>query len=129
MEAPHRDLASVEVWERSLERSRRRRVLAVSGRREMARKKKASAAVATAMAVAPTAPVFAASTASAPGATVADASPANRAIASVAPAEALRLGSTGPDVLKVQSALGATPDGIFGPETDAAVRSFQQRTG
>ena len=45
MHAPLRDLASVEVWEKSLERSRRRRVLAAQGRREMARRKQASAAV------------------------------------------------------------------------------------
>ena len=32
MQAPQRDLASIEVWDRSLERSRRRRVLAAQGR-------------------------------------------------------------------------------------------------
>ena len=32
MQAPHRDLASPELWEVSLERSRRRRVLAAQGR-------------------------------------------------------------------------------------------------
>src|SRR5690348_15251970 len=130
MEAPHRDLASFEVWEKSLARSRRRRVLAAQGRREMARKKKASAAVSAAMAVTPTAPAFAsalATTGSAPK--VAESSPANRAIASVAPRELLRMGSTGPDVARVQSAVAVTPDGIFGPETDAAVRAFQGRSG
>src|SRR6476469_8941192 len=105
MHAPHRDLASVEVWDKSLERSRRRRVLAAQGRREMARKKKASAAVTAVMAVGPAAPVFAATTAGGPGAKVADASPANRAIAPAAPSELLRMGSTGPDVARVQSAL------------------------
>ena len=39
MHAPLRDLSSVEVWEKSLERSRRRRVLAAQGRREMARRR------------------------------------------------------------------------------------------
>jgi murein DD-endopeptidase MepM/ murein hydrolase activator NlpD len=129
MEAPHRDLASVEVWEKSLERSRRRRVLAAQGRREMARKKKASAAVATAMAVGPTAPAFAVATAGGPVKNVADASPANRAIASTVPGELLRMGSTGPDVTRLQTALAVEPDGIFGPQTDAAVRAFQGRAG
>lgn len=130
MEAPHRDLASVEVWDKSLERSRRRRVLAASGRREMARRKKASAAVSAAMVVTPTAQAFAAGTGG-PGAgpKVAEASPANRAIAPAAPGELLRIGSTGPEVARVQSALSVTPDGIFGPETDAAVRAFQGRSG
>src|SRR4051812_28662850 len=120
MEAPHRDLASVEVWEKSLERSRRRRVLADQGRREMARKKKASAAVSAAMAVTPTAPAFASAFASSSGPKVAESSPANRAIAPVAPAQLLRMGSTGREVARVQSALAITTDGIFGPETDAA---------
>src|SRR3954468_17512076 len=129
MEAPHRDLASFEVWDKSLERSRRRRVLAAKGRREMARKKKASAAVTAAMAVSPTAPVFAASAGGGPAPDVAAASPANRAIAPGVPAEMLKMGSTGPEVARVQSALAITPDGIFGPQTDAAVRSFQGRSG
>src|SRR3954469_19242619 len=129
MEAPHRDLASVEVWDKSLERSRRRRVLAAKGRREMARKKKASAAVTAAMAVSPTAPVFAASAAGGPGSDVTSASPANRAIAPGVPAELLNMGSTGPEVARVQTALAITPDGIFGPQTDAAVRAFQSRSG
>src|SRR3954468_17747264 len=129
MEAPHRDLASFEVWDKSLERSRRRRVLAAKGRREMARKKKASAAVTAAMAVSPTAPVFAASAGGGPAPDVAAASPANRAIAPGAPAELLKMGSTGPEVARVQTALAITPDGIFGPQTDAAVRAFQGRSG
>src|SRR5689334_17178576 len=116
MEAPHRDLASVEVWDKSLERSRRRRVLAAQGRREMARKKKASAAVSAAMAVTPTAPAFASTlAASGSGPKVADSSPANRAIAPAAPSEQLRVGSTGPEVARVQTALNITNDGIFGP--------------
>jgi Meckel syndrome type 1 protein len=41
----------------------------------------------------------------------------------------LRVGSTGPDVVRVQSALGQVPDGVFGTRTDAAVRVFQGRNG
>jgi Meckel syndrome type 1 protein len=130
MQAPQRDLASVEVWDRSLERSRRRRVLAAQGRREMARRKQAAGVVSAAMVMSPTAAAFAAAGAGGGGgSSVATASPANRAIAPGAPAEMLRLGSKGPDVVRVQSALGQVPDGVFGPRTDAAVRVFQGRNG
>src|SRR5436309_7989071 len=130
MQAPHRDLASVEVWDRSLERSRRRRVLAEQGRREMARRKQAATAVSAAMVVSPTAAAFAAAGGGASGGgAVSSSSPANRAIAPGAPSSLLRVGSTGPDVVRVQSALGQVPDGVFGPRTDAAVRVFQGRNG
>src|SRR3954449_12899355 len=132
MQAPQRDLASIEVWDRSLERSRRRRVLAAQGRREMARRKQAAGVVSAAMVVSPTAAAFAAAGAGGSGGAgskIAAASPANRAIAPGAPSGLLRVGSTGPDVVRVQSALGQVPDGIFGSRTDAAVRVFQGRNG
>jgi Meckel syndrome type 1 protein len=129
MHAPLRDLSSVEVWEKSLARSRRRRVLAARGRREMARRKQASAAVSAAMVVSPSAAAFAAAGTGSGSSNVAAESAANRAIAPGAPSELLRSGSTGPDVVRVQSALGQTPDGVFGPRTDAAVRVFQGRNG
>ena len=131
LDAPMRDLASVEVWEASLERSRRRRVLAAQGRREIARRKQASAAVSAAMVVSPSAAAFAAAS-NGPGSgggAVSSASPANRAIAPGAPSHLLRVGSSGPDVVRVQSALGQVPDGVFGVATDAAVRTFQSRNG
>src|SRR3954464_11076330 len=131
MHAPLRDLASVEVWEKSLARSRRRRVLAAQGRREMARRKQAATAVSAAMVVSPTAAAFAAA-GNGPGSGssgVPGASPANRAIAPGTPSSLLRAGSTGPDVVRVQSALGQQPDGVFGSRTDAAVRVFQGRNG
>src|SRR4051795_8526023 len=130
MHAPQRDLASVEVWDRSLERSRRRRVLAAQGRKEIARRKQASAAVSAAMVVSPSAAAFAAAgSGGGSGSNVAAASSANRAIAPSAPAHYLRVGSQGPDVVRIQGVLGQTPDGIFGPRTDAAVRIFQARNG
>jgi Meckel syndrome type 1 protein len=125
-DAPRRDLASFEVWDRSLERSRRRRVLAAQGRREMSRRKQAAGVVSAAMVVSPTAAAYAAAAAGG-GSKVAAASPANRAIAAGALNGLLRLGSTGPDVVRVQSALGQVPDGVFGPRTDRAVRVFQGR--
>src|SRR5688572_3422912 len=130
MHAPTRDLASHDLWEGSLERSRRRRVLAAQGRREVAKKKHASAAVSAAMVVTQAAPAVAAAAAGGTGGPkVADTSPANRAIAPGAPQDILRLGSTGPEVARVQAALAIQTDGIFGPQTDAAVRIFQQRNG
>lgn len=41
----------------------------------------------------------------------------------------LRRGDKGPDVVALQRALGVTPDGDFGPQTDAAVRLFQADRG
>ena len=95
----------------------------------MARKKQASVAASAAMVVTQAAPAIAAAGVRGGGSNVAQASPANRAIAPGAPAGTLRLGSTGPDVVRVQGALGIQPDGVFGPQTDQAVRIFQQRNG
>jgi peptidoglycan hydrolase-like protein with peptidoglycan-binding domain len=39
----------------------------------------------------------------------------------------LRRGSVGPAVVALQKAVGATPDGAFGPLTEAAVRVYQAR--
>jgi hypothetical protein len=41
----------------------------------------------------------------------------------------LRVGARGDAVRRVQGAVGVTPDGIFGPLTDAALRAFQRREG
>src|SRR4051794_23790903 len=115
MQAPLRDLASPELWDDSLERSRRRRVLAAQGRKEMARRKQAATAVSAAMVMTQTAPAFAAAAAgSGPRSKVAQASPANRAIAPGAPGQMLRLGSSGSDVVRLQTTLGVQPDGVFG---------------
>jgi len=37
----------------------------------------------------------------------------------------VRLGSRGDHVKTLQARLGLTPDGIFGPKTDVAVRAYQ----
>ena len=39
----------------------------------------------------------------------------------------LRIGSTGPDVTRLQTALGCGADGVYGPRTAAAVMEFQRR--
>ncbi len=125
----HRDLAQPELWLHSLARSRKRRTLLIRGRREHSRKKHISAALATAMVAGPTAPLAAAQTSSSLQANVASESPANRAIEIREGGLPLHLGSSGDLVAHVQRALGLTADGVFGPQTDAAVRAYQARAG
>ena len=120
-----RDLAAHDLWERSLERSRRRRVLAAQARREVGRRKGVSAAMATAMLASTGAPLAVAGSASAARQAVAAASPANRAIEVKEGGLPLKAGSHGDLVAHVQRALGIDADGVFGPETDAAVRRYQ----
>jgi Meckel syndrome type 1 protein len=125
----HRDLAAPEPWTRSLERSRRRRELLPKARRESNRRKHMSAALATAMVAGPTAPFAAAQVSGDVSAAVAAESPANRAIEIREGGLPLQLGSQGELVIEVQRKLQVTADGVFGPQTDAAVRSYQQSAG
>src|SRR5829696_2263550 len=125
----HRDLATPELWTRSLERSRRRRELLPKARRETNRRKHVSAALATAVVAGPGAPLAAAQASGDVSAAVAAESPANRAIEIREGGLPLRLGSQGDLVAHVQTKLGVLSDGIFGPQTDAAVRSYQLSAG
>src|ERR671923_663307 len=126
----HRDLGAPELWTRSLERSRRRRVLLPKARRESSRRKHMSAALATAMVAGPAAPLAAAQVSGANvSAAVAAESPANRAIEIREGGLPLRVGSQGELVAEVQRALHISADGIFGVQTDAAVRSYQRAAG
>ena len=45
------------------------------------------------------------------------------------PSSTLRLGMRGPEVTAIQRSLGITADGIFGRQTEAAVRRFQSKHG
>jgi murein DD-endopeptidase MepM/ murein hydrolase activator NlpD len=125
----YRDLAQPELWLHSLARSRKRRELLLRGRREHTRKKHISAALATAMVAGPAAPFAAAQTSSGLQASVASESPANRAIEIREGGLPLHLGSSGDLVAHVQRALEIPADGVFGPQTDAAVRAYQARAG
>jgi peptidoglycan hydrolase-like protein with peptidoglycan-binding domain len=126
----HRDLATPEPWARSLERSLRRRALLPKARRENRRRKHVSAALATAVVAGPGAPLAAAQVTSGDlGAAVAAESPANRAIEIREGGLPLQAGSQGDLVVQVQRALHVDADGIFGVQTDAAVRSYQQAKG
>jgi murein DD-endopeptidase MepM/ murein hydrolase activator NlpD len=125
----HRDLASHEHWTRSLARSRRRRELLPKGRRENNRRKHISAALATAVVTGPSAPLAAAQVSGDVSAAIAAESPANRAIEIREGGLPLQLGSQGDLVTHVQKALHVDADGIFGPQTDAAVREYQASAG
>ena len=125
----HRDLATPEFWNHSLERSRRRRELLPKARRENNRKKHLSAVLATAVVAGPGAPLAAAQVSGDVSAAVAAESPANRAIEIREGGLPLRVGSQGELVAHVQKELGVASDGIFGPQTDAAVRKYQLSAG
>ena len=130
MTTPHRDLALVDPWQRSLERSLHRRAITPQARRSVARRRRASAALSTLMVAGPTGSLLAAAGfGGGNGPDVAQASPATRAIASTPAVIAFRLGSTGDAVVEIQRQLGLAADGSFGPVTDAAVRDFQARNG
>ncbi len=45
------------------------------------------------------------------------------------PGHPIKRGSRGKDVERIQRAVKVTPDGIFGPETEAAVKAYQSRHG
>ncbi len=100
-------------------------MLAAQARREVGRRKGVSAAMATAMLASTGAPLAVAGSASAARQAVATASPANRAIEVKEGGLPLKIGSHGDLVAHVQRALGVNADGVFGPETDAAVRRYQ----
>jgi hypothetical protein len=120
----HRDLASEALWQQSLERSRRRRVLAEQARKQLSRRKTASFAVTAAVATSPIAPSL-----------VAAAGPSAKQAKKLAKKlrghEGQRIlveyGDTSSAVAQVQRALHIPDDGIFGPQTQAAVRAFQKR--
>src|SRR5215218_9377370 len=104
-----RDLGCHDLWERSLERSRRRR--AAAERRTGLPVRAVSAALLASVVAVPAADLASA-----------------QETAGVAVTE-LKLGSRGPAVARAQAALGIPADGIFGPQTRQAVRAFQAAHG
>jgi cell wall-associated NlpC family hydrolase len=106
-----RDLARREFWQRSLERSLRRREIAAARRPGPSRGTVSAALIAATLIV--------------PAAERADAQSAAAALVD----GNLRFGSRGPAVAAAQRALGIPADGIFGPQTRAAVIAFQRSKG
>lgn len=133
MTTSHRDLAQLDPWQRSIERSLHRRAITPAIRRSLARRRRASVALSTLMVAGPTGSLLAAAGfgIGGRGVDVAQASPANRAIDNGATpaAMAFQLGSRGDAVVEIQRQLGVPVDGIFGPVTQAAVTDFQARNG
>src|SRR5918996_1132223 len=129
MTPAQRDLSTPELWQRSLARSRLRRALAPRVRREHKRRKRLSAAAAAATMAGPGAPMAMAQLSGDLQAEVAAETSSKRAIEVREGGLPLRLGSQGPLVAHVQKALGVPADGVFGPQTDTAVRQYQARAG
>src|SRR4051794_41639955 len=94
-----RDLGSVELWERSLERSRRRRAQDAARGRTRVTGMQVSAALLTATVVSPVG-------------------------SAVAQGTALRRGSEGESVAAGPHALRIPADGVFRPLTRHALRAF-----
>lgn len=133
MTTSHRDLAQLDPWRRSIERSLHRRAITPAIRRSLARRRRASVALSTLMVAGPTGSLLAATGfgSGGRGVDVAQASPASRAIDNGATpaAMAFELGSRGDAVAEIQRQLGVPADGFFGPVTHAAVTGFQARSG
>lgn len=108
-----RDLGSPDVWERSLNRSLRRREMAAA-RRANRKKCAVPAALVAATLIVPTGQVARAQ---------------ETVSTSAVGAGDLKIGSRGPAVAAAQRALGIPADGVFGRQTRRAVRTFQRAHG
>ncbi|MGH2969393.1 MAG: peptidoglycan-binding protein [Solirubrobacteraceae bacterium] len=109
-----RDLGRHELWERSLKRSRQRRERAAARKANLPTARKVGFALAATAVLAP----------------VAQTASAQQSTATASQTTGmLEKGARGPEVAAVQRALGITADGVFGPQTNAAVKAFQARNG
>jgi peptidoglycan hydrolase-like protein with peptidoglycan-binding domain len=118
-----RDLADDEPWQLSLGRSRaRRRAAELQFVPAGSRAKRVSLGALAALTVGPTASI-AAGGASAAAATGPEPTTTTENVV------VLTEGAEGRQVQMLQRALGIGTDGIFGPETEAAVKQFQERNG
>ncbi len=120
-----RDLADEEPWQLSLGRSRaRRRAAQLRFVPASSRAKRASLGALAAFTVGPTASLASGQ------ATVSRAAPNPEPATTTEHVIVLSSGSEGRQVRLLQQALGGIKvDGVFGPETEAAVRSFQTSRG
>jgi peptidoglycan hydrolase-like protein with peptidoglycan-binding domain len=120
-----RDLSSSEPWDLSLWRSRtRRRAADIQFVPTASRARRVSLGTLVAIAAGP-----AAGLADANGRGQALAGPAPEPTTTASHHLTLQSGSEGRQVRLLQHALGVIVDGVFGPETEAAVRSYQATRG
>jgi len=119
-----RDLADEEPWQLSLGRSRaRRRARELRFVPSGSRAKRVSLGALAALTVGPTASLASGQATGTPASSPGPTTSTEHVIV-------LSSGSEGRQVKLLQQALGAIKvDGVFGEETEAAVRSFQQRSG
>jgi cell wall-associated NlpC family hydrolase len=120
-----RDLACEETWQRSLKRSQLRRSRAETARRNLPASRKVGVAIAASAILAP----LAQQTASAQETASTTASTTTTTATTATSGGLLRQGSSGPEVSRIQSQLGISADGVFGPATKAAVIAYQQKMG
>ncbi len=109
-----RDLGVPEHWDHSLQRSQRRRACRRSRVGDLGTARVGSVLAAVVV----TGSAAAAGLGSEPAAAAPHAADLN-----------LDRGSRGPDVVALQGALGIPADGIFGPQTERAVRRYQRNHG
>jgi peptidoglycan hydrolase-like protein with peptidoglycan-binding domain len=120
-----RDLADVHPWQLSLGRSRaRRRAAQLHFVPSSSRAKRLSLGALVALTVGPTA-----TAALSGGAASASAAASPEPTTTTQHVIVLSSGSQGRQVKLLQKALGVKADGVYGPETEAAVRSFQASRG
>src|SRR4051812_7673871 len=131
-----RDLATLELWEQSLSRSRQRRRLEQASRSHRQRRKGTSLAVGAAMVAAPVMPAFAGGSSRGSGTSGGRSGAVDSGLdlSSLAAAtggrmQPLRFGDVGPAVVAIQRQVGVAADGIFGPITRAGVERFQRAHG
>jgi Putative peptidoglycan binding domain len=125
-----RDLSSAALWDRSLHRSRRRRIRKQDARRNAPRQKGATIAAGAAILASPVlGPLAGAASASSAKPGVTKTEVAKKAAISGEATWLLSYGDTGPAVAAVQHQLAITEDGIFGPQTEGAVKDFQRSKG
>jgi peptidoglycan hydrolase-like protein with peptidoglycan-binding domain len=123
-----RDLGSAVLWERSLHRSQGRRERARRARRNAPRQKGVTIAAGAAILASPVlAPLGAAASSARPGVTKTEI--AQKAAVGNDQTALLSYGDTGDAVMAVQHELQIVEDGIFGPQTEDAVKSWQRGQG
>ncbi len=125
-----RDLSSAVLWQRSLHRSHRRRIRQRDARRNAPRQKGATLAAGAAILASPVlSPLTGAASASSARPGVTKVEVAKKAAVSGQKTWLLSYGDTGEAVAAVQSQLQIPADGIFGPQTEGAVKTFQLNSG